>query len=159
MEQTPARPWYQKKRYIIPLGVIATAIALANIAPGTTIQSSQQTDAQTATALDAIEATLSSTTASEPLPTPSDQRAVEQKSNPFQQPEVRKNTVPVALKPAPKQQDSSCNPNYSGCLRTDASDYDCAGGSGNGPYYTGRVRVLRIDVYGLDRDGDGWGCD
>ena len=52
-----------------------------------------------------------------------------------------------------------CNPNYSGCLKPDASDYDCIGGSGNGPYYTGRVRVIGYDQYGLDRDGDGWGCD
>lgn len=53
----------------------------------------------------------------------------------------------------------NCNPNYSGCLRADASDYDCAGGSGNGPYYTGKVQVIGVDVYGLDRDHDGWGCD
>jgi hypothetical protein len=40
-----------------------------------------------------------------------------------------------------------------------ASDVDCAGGSGNGPEYTGRVRVIGPDVYGLDRDGDGIGCE
>lgn len=55
--------------------------------------------------------------------------------------------------------DSDCNQNYSGCLNANASDYDCAGGSGNGPYYTGRVRVLGYDEYDLDRDGDGWGCE
>ncbi len=70
-------------------------------------------------------------------------------------------TVPTiktqaAPKATPKQ---NCNPNYSGCLKPDASDYDCAGGSGNGPYYTGKVRVIGYDEYGLDRDGDGWGCD
>ena len=32
-----------------------------------------------------------------------------------------------------------CDPNYSGCLDPNASDYDCAGGSGDGPKYTGRV--------------------
>jgi len=52
-----------------------------------------------------------------------------------------------------------CHPSYSGCLNPDASDYDCAGGSGNGPYYTGRMRVIGPDVFGLDRDGDGWGCE
>jgi hypothetical protein len=36
-----------------------------------------------------------------------------------------------------------------------ASDYDCAGGSGNGPKYTGPVRVTGSDPYDLDRDGDG----
>jgi hypothetical protein len=54
----------------------------------------------------------------------------------------------------------SCDPNYSGaCLRPDVSDYDCAGGSGNGPYYTGRVSVVGNDHYGLDRDGDGVACE
>ena len=52
-----------------------------------------------------------------------------------------------------------CNANYSGCLDANASDYDCAGGSGNGPMYTGSVSVIGYDEYGLDRDGDGTGCD
>ena len=47
---------------------------------------------------------------------------------------------------------------YSPCLPP-ASDYDCAGGSGNGPKYTGPVRVTGSDPYDLDRDGDGVGCD
>ena len=39
-------------------------------------------------------------------------------------------------------------------------DYDCAGGSGNGPYYVdGPVWVGDGDPYGLDGDGDGWGCE
>lgn len=55
--------------------------------------------------------------------------------------------------------DSSCNPNYNPCV-PNASDVDCAGGSGNGPAYVqGPVRVIGVDVYGLDRDNDGWGCD
>jgi hypothetical protein len=32
---------------------------------------------------------------------------------------------------------SECDPNYSGCLNPNSSDYDCAGGSGDGPDYTG----------------------
>lgn len=52
-----------------------------------------------------------------------------------------------------------CNPNYSGCLDPYASDYDCAGGSGDGPNYTGTVEVIGYDEYGLDDDGDGIGCD
>jgi hypothetical protein len=53
----------------------------------------------------------------------------------------------------------ACNPNYSGCLKANASDYDCVGGSGDGPYYTGTVEVIGYDEYDLDRDGDGIGCD
>jgi hypothetical protein len=52
----------------------------------------------------------------------------------------------------------SCDPNYSPCVPI-ASDVDCAGGSGNGPaYVSGPVRVVGTDIYGLDRDGDGIGC-
>jgi hypothetical protein len=54
---------------------------------------------------------------------------------------------------------SKCHSSYSGCLNSRASDYDCAGGSGNGPYYTKKVRVIGPDVFDLDRDGDGWGCE
>jgi len=53
-----------------------------------------------------------------------------------------------------------CHPSYSGaCLNPNASDYDCARGSGNGPYYTGKVSVIGPDVFDLDRDRDGWGCE
>lgn len=55
--------------------------------------------------------------------------------------------------------ENDCHPSYSGCLNPNASDYDCIGGTGNGPYYTGRVQVIGPDVFGLDRDHDGWGCD
>jgi hypothetical protein len=52
-----------------------------------------------------------------------------------------------------------CDPSYKGgCLDPTASDYDCAGGSGDGPRYTGRVEVVGSDPFGLDADGDGVGC-
>jgi hypothetical protein len=53
-----------------------------------------------------------------------------------------------------------CDPNYSGACVPIASDVDCAGGSGDGPAYVqGPVRVIGRDIYDLDRDGDGIGCD
>ena len=53
----------------------------------------------------------------------------------------------------------ACHPSYQPCLPI-VSDIDCAGGSGNGPYYTsGPIRVIGPDVYDLDGDGDGWGCE
>jgi hypothetical protein len=53
-----------------------------------------------------------------------------------------------------------CDPNYGdGCVPV-ASDVDCAGGSGNGPaYVSGVVKVIGDDIYDLDRDNDGYGCD
>lgn len=54
---------------------------------------------------------------------------------------------------------SNCHPSYSGCLKMNAGDYDCAGGSGNGPNYIGPVQVYGSDPFDLDRDNDGWGCE
>jgi resuscitation-promoting factor RpfB len=63
--------------------------------------------------------------------------------------------IVIGTKQAPR-----CDPNYSGACVPIASDVDCAGGSGNGPAYVqGPVRVVGTDVYGLDADGDGIGCD
>jgi hypothetical protein len=57
------------------------------------------------------------------------------------------------------KQQRRCDPNYSGCVPI-ASDVDCAGGGGNGPaYVTGPVKVIGVDIYRLDRDKDGYGCD
>ena len=54
-----------------------------------------------------------------------------------------------------------CDPNYRGaCLKANVSDYDCAGGSGNGPYYVrGPIRVVGRDHYRLDADHDGIACE
>ncbi len=65
--------------------------------------------------------------------------------------------VPIA--PATGNKTPKCDPNYSPCVPID-SDVDCARGSGNGPSYVrGPVRVIGDDVYGLDSDGDGIGCE
>ena len=76
---------------------------------------------------------------------------------------TRQGTPPLPLTPPPPPKDpgsGKCHPSYRGaCLNRDASDYDCAGGSGNGPLYTGRVDVVGPDDFGLDRDGDGVGCE
>jgi resuscitation-promoting factor RpfB len=70
-------------------------------------------------------------------------------------------TVVVAKAPPPPPPPSNCTPGYSPCLPP-ASDYDCAGGSGNGPAYTEpgvTYRVTGYDPYGLDADNDGYGCE
>ena len=66
---------------------------------------------------------------------------------------------PAPSSPAPRP--SSCDPSYKGaCLKPNVSDYDCAGGSGDGPYYVqGPITVVGDDHYGLDRDGDGIACE
>jgi hypothetical protein len=67
--------------------------------------------------------------------------------------------TPPRRRATPPPARTSCDPNYSGCLDRNASDYDCAGGTGDGPRYTGRVRVLGSDHFDLDRNGDGIGCE
>jgi hypothetical protein len=56
---------------------------------------------------------------------------------------------------------SACHPSYVGvCLDPNASDYDCLGGSGNGPLYVkGPFRVVGPDPFRLDADHDGIGCE
>lgn len=60
---------------------------------------------------------------------------------------TRKPYVPPA---APAQ--SSCNPNYSGCVPNVPYDLDCADIGHS-------VMVTGYDEYGLDRDNDGYGCE
>lgn len=78
--------------------------------------------------------------------------------------EVREGrTVRLVISKGPRPQPTggggaNCTPGYSPCLPP-ASDYDCIGGSGDGPEYTGLVRVTGSDPYGLDADNDGYGCE
>ncbi len=61
-------------------------------------------------------------------------------------------------KAAAVEEESTAGCDYNPCLPP-ASDYDCEGGSGDGPAYTGTVEVIGTDIYGLDDDGDGIGCE
>jgi beta-lactam-binding protein with PASTA domain len=63
---------------------------------------------------------------------------------------------PPTTTPAP-----NCDPSYPDvCLDPAVEDYDCAGGSGNGPEYVeGPIRVRPPDPFDLDREGDGVGCE
>ena len=89
-----------------------------------------------------------------PAPTPADDRATA--DTPRRRLPCAPPPPPPAAQPAPPAQ--NCTPGYDPCVPP-ASDVDCAGGSGNGPAYTGPVRVTGSDPYGLDADGDGLGCE
>lgn len=70
-------------------------------------------------------------------------------------------TVTLAGQPAAASTSPAedCTPGYSPCIPP-GPDVDCAGGSGDGPRYVqGPVYVTGSDPYGLDRDGDGVGCE
>ena len=66
-----------------------------------------------------------------------------------------KDLPPDVIQPSVAQ---DCAPGYKPCLPP-MSDYDCKGGQGDGPGYTGRVEVTGTDPYDLDRDRDGFGCN
>ena len=54
---------------------------------------------------------------------------------------------------------TGCDENYDPCVPI-ASDVDCAGGPGNGPEYVqGPVKIVGKDIYELDRDKNGLGCE
>jgi hypothetical protein len=58
------------------------------------------------------------------------------------------------------EQGSNCDSNYEGACVPIDSDVDCEGGGGNGPSYVqGPVRVVGKDIYKLDNNGDGVGCE
>jgi hypothetical protein len=62
--------------------------------------------------------------------------------------------------PTSDEPEQRCDPNYAwACVPID-SDVDCAGGSGDGPSYVqGPVKVIGTDIYRLDNDHDGIGCE
>lgn len=81
-------------------------------------------------------------------------------------PPAPKTTAPPPPKSTPTAKTTTppstgkCDPNYTGACVPIASDVDCAGGSGNGPAYVqGPVQVVGRDIYGLDSNGDGIGCE
>lgn len=55
---------------------------------------------------------------------------------------------------------SNCDPNYSDCVPANVLDVDCFGAGGDGPVFVkGPIRVIGVDHYRLDNDGDKIACD
>lgn len=98
-------------------------------------------------------ATTETTTATTRRPSPTTTRATTP-------PTTAAPTTTVTSAPPP------CNPNYSGCLNK-PGDYDCIGQTGDpdwqpgdGPnFVSGPVTVTGSDVFDLDLDGNGIGCE
>ena len=62
--------------------------------------------------------------------------------------------------PVPTPAPGNCHPSYQGaCLLIGHGDYDCEGGSSNGPnYIRGPIYVVGYDEFKLDGDGDDVAC-
>ncbi|WP_218129765.1 hypothetical protein [Pseudonocardia oroxyli] len=96
------------------------------------------------------------TTTRKPAPTTTRAAAAPRTQAAAPAPQTRAPQPAAAQAPA---RSTGCDPNYSGCVPID-SDVDCEGGKGNGPSYVrGPVRVIGKDIYGLDADKDGIGCE
>jgi hypothetical protein len=108
-------------------------------------------------------ATPSSTTpAPEPTPTQGPATVPPHTSNTASPaaPRTTKASAKTTQKRTTPPAEPTCDPNYAWACVPIASDVDCAGGSGNGPAYVqGPVKVIGYDIYDLDRDGDGIGCE
>lgn len=108
--------------------------------------------------------TAEPTVAQTPTPTPAPTATPTPKPTPA--PTAKPTPAPTpkpTAKPKPKATaaPASCSTSYQGaCLKLGIGDYDCAGGSGNGPNYVkGPIYVVGDDIFDLDRDGDGIACE
>jgi len=160
---TPSRPWYRKKRYVIPLGFVILVGVVSAIPDKTPSRS-----------LTVADGTPTAPPTSSPVMTHA-KRSAESKTKakaaadkkvkaaaPASSTRTHTHAVVVKPKPTPKKTSSSrkCDPNYGGACVPIASDVDCAGGSGNGPaYFSGVAKVIGTDIYDLDRDHDGYACE
>jgi hypothetical protein len=155
-------PWYWLERLLIAAGLVLIALLVSScvddpFAPGeATVElaasEAASTTVTTSTVVSTTEppsTTARPTTTKQPVTTKPKVKATSPST-------TRRPTPPATRAPA-----SDCHPSYSGaCLRTSAGDYDCAGGSGNGPNYVqGPIRVRGEDPFDLDRDGDGEACE
>jgi hypothetical protein len=142
--QIDQRPWYRRPLFIV-LAAIAAVLLLAGIVGATTGSQESNTTAPELTTI-----APSSTTITE-APTTTTTTL----------PPTTTTTLPATTTTTAQPtsaQPSDCTPGYDPCIPP-GPDVDCAGGSGNGPRYVrGPVRVTGPDIYDLDRDGNGIGC-
>lgn len=152
----PNRPFSRLWALVLIAGLFGLLAAACTDETTESPDESSTTDASSPTAT-ALAAT------STPSATPSVTETASPTPEPTPEPTPIPTPVPTPIPTpiptvAPTQQ--ACHPSYTGaCLNPNASDYDCIGGSGDGPFYTGKVFVVGPDVFGLDRDNDGVGCE
>lgn len=160
----PDRPWYKKKRFIIPGAILALFILIGVLNPSApaTPAGSKATSTAPAAEPPTTEAPTTSTPATQPPTTAAPPRtaAPTTRRAPATDPSTthRQTTHRQTTTTHPTR---NCDPSYPDvCLHDGIGDYDCAGGSGNGPNYVdGPIQVRAPDPFGLDRDGDGIGCE
>jgi hypothetical protein len=146
--------WHRRRKLFIAMGVGAIVVVAAIVSgggkPATRVATQDASKIAAAVATTAATLPATSPTTTPPTTAPPTTRAPSTTSAP-------ERTAPATAAPAASAGDG-CTPGYDPCIPP-GSDVDCAGGSGNGPRYVkGPVRVTGADPYGLDRDGNGVGC-
>jgi hypothetical protein len=170
----PSRTWYARKRVLMPVIVL---VAIVSFAAGQGTSRPGNDDVRLADAPAAAPtppgsgSSGKSPSETSSAPTRRPRETTPPRATPVHRPTTtkpRRTTrapVPEPTRtprqtPRPKKTKSSCDPNYSGACVPIASDVDCAGGSGNGPAYLSEAaKITGSDIYDLDADGDGWGCE
>jgi hypothetical protein len=153
--ERPKRTWYEHRRLLLPTGllVFVLVVGACGEAPGTSQQAASTASTAPVTTTEPTTTTVAPTTTKAPATTraPTTTRRVIAAAPPT----TRRRP------PATTRSQRNCDPSYPGvCLRVGIGDYDCAGGSGNGPNYVdGPIKVTGPDSFDLDRDGDGVGCE
>ena len=173
MSPTPARPRRSRRPQWIAAGAVVAVLGTIWLASG----SEEPTDVTASGTATATTAAVAPSTASTPVaPAPVTAAApatavppVVVSRAPAPAPRTteapRRTAAPQAQAPAPAPRTQAapsggCDPHYSGACVPIAKDVDCQGGSGDGPAYVrGPVTVVGKDIYKLDSDGNGIGCE
>ena len=147
------------------LNTRALAALLAVVALGIAGCGSAVRVAQTSTSVSHVSTALhprtsaARTASKHTTPTTAHRTAPKTASAPAPKPKpVTSSAKPAPVRSSPR---ANCDPSYPDtCLHDGIGDYDCAGGSGNGPNYVdGPVQVRSPDPFRLDADHDGVGCE
>jgi outer membrane biosynthesis protein TonB len=146
-----SKPWY-RRWWAVTLGALLTLFVITGIFGDDTDLTTNATAASTSEPSEPEPVATPTETTTTTAPSPSPTTPPPPPPPPPPEPEP-----PPPPEPEPEPADV-CHPSYDPCVPI-VSDVDCAGGGGNGPVYTGRVRVIGPDEYDLDRDGDGVGCE
>jgi len=135
-----------------PILLAAGLLALAGCGTAAGAPAAAPAPATTATTLAAPVPTVTNT-----VPGPTVTKTVSGPSTTVAVPVPEAPAASPPAVPAP----ANCDPAYPDtCLTDGIGDYDCAGGTGNGPnYVTGPITVRYPDPFGLDSDGNGIGCE
>jgi hypothetical protein len=157
------KSWSRNIKVLVTVVVLVLGIAVG-AASGSSSSPKKATTTATVVTTTTRAATTTTTralttTTKKPVLTTTTRAATTTTAKPAPTTTTMKVLAPTVTQPPATPAPTNCTPGYDPCIPP-GPDVDCAGGSGNGPRYVqGPVRVTGPDTYGLDRDGNGIGCE